>query len=85
MNDSVIHIDKIKECLDDDNTSEDTNELKKEKFIFKNIIMLVILMFVMFKLSYGENDNDKYYSCFIFIIYYIMRTYAVKKKIKEHL
>lgn len=84
MTESVINIDdKIKDFLDEEIIDEDTHELNREKFIFKNIFMILLLIFVMIKLTYSENDNDKYYSWFVVIIYYIMKTYKNKKKPKK--
>ena len=81
MTESVINIDdKIKDFIDKEIIDEDTHGLAREKFIFKNIFMILLLIFVMMKLTYSENESDKYYSWFV---YYIMRTYKNKKKPKN--
>jgi len=70
---------------EEDNNDSQNNTIKYQKFLFKNLFMVLILIFLFGQIVYNESENtDKYFSLLLFIIYYVSKMNLKKKKNKRN-
>ena len=63
---------------EDDTKPIDIHTIKYQKFILKNIYLVIIMFFLFHQVVYAEPKDEKIVSILIFVLYY-----TIKKNFKE--
>lgn len=59
------------------------NNIKYQKFLFKNFYIIIILVFLFSQILNSDENSEKYFSILIFIVFYVSKMNLKKKKTKK--